>query len=185
MAKYSMLMLAVIQIFLTGCATNNADPKYYTLDMRPSGTANIQKNIEIDRLKPVEQLIRQEILIQKSHTEVEYYAADRWAASIDVLIMEKLKSEFGEPREANPTLILDGVIYEFGQAELDNKVNARVKIELNIRKQDASRYDTPLLTRTYIEEIPAAPATPKAIATALSRALEHIAVRIATDVNQL
>lgn len=178
---------AVVVIALAGacgCATGPA-PRYYTLDMQPSGSAKPACNIEIDRLRPAEALARNDIMIKKTATEIEYYAAHRWAAGPGELVREKLQTEFGRYPEAGRTVVVSGDILGFEQADVAGGAEARIKLDLEFRFEDAARNGPPILRKTYEATRAAERKTPEAVVEALSHALEDVAAAIVADVNAL
>jgi len=150
--------------------------------MRPSGGASTQYNIDVDRLRPAEALTRTDILIEKSPTEIEYYARDRWAAGLSELVAEKLESELGPDLDGRATIVISGKILAFGQAD---GAGAHIKLDVELRREDASRHDKALFEKTYEKSLPAGGNGPSAVVRALSRGLEMIAREIADDVNGL
>ena len=52
-------------------------------------------NVRVERLREVESLARKEILVQRTPTQIEYYAVDQWAAAPGELISQKLEAELG------------------------------------------------------------------------------------------
>jgi len=167
-----------------GCATSPA-PRYYTIDMQPSHKARAACNIDIGRLRPTEALARNDMLIKKSATEIEYYAADRWASNLGELIREKLETEFGRNPEAEKTVLVSGDILAFEQVDEATGASARIKLDLEFRTEGAARDDGPVLRKIYELTAPAKDQTPGAVAEALSRGLEQLAAAIIEDVNTL
>ena len=176
--------LGVLAVLMCGCASSSP-PRYYTLDMRPSGSASTQYNIDVDRLRPAEALARTDILIEKSPTEIEYYARDRWAAGLSELVGEKLESELGPDLDGRATIIISGRILAFGQADTADGAGAHIKLDIELRLESASRHDKALFEKTYEKTMPAGGKSPSAVVTALSQGLEMIAREIAADVNGL
>jgi len=174
----------VLAAWAAGCASSPAH-RYYTLDMRPADNEGPLYNIEIHRLRPSEALARNDILIQKTPTEIEYYAADRWAASVGELVREKLAVEFGRRQEAPATVAVSGDILAFEQVDHQDGAQVRVKLDLAFWFENVSARDAPALKKTYECVRPAPAPTPAAVAEGLSRALERIAEEIAADVNAL
>jgi uncharacterized lipoprotein YmbA len=170
---------------LAGCLSVPGD-KYYTLDMRSSGNAAAQTPFTIERLHLTEALGQRKILIQKTPTQIEYYAVDQWAAGLDELIVEKLRSEWGAPPETKePKLLLNGTVHAFGQEDGEDGAIAHIKISLEFRKEGMSRYDNALLEKTYDLRADAEPAGADALTQALSRVLEKIAAEIAHDLGTI
>ena len=177
------VLTAVLALLCAGCLSG-PPPRFYTLDMRPSGRAQAPVNLEFDRLRPAEALDREGILIQTSPTRIEYYAADQWAANLGELVTQKLEAEFAHENDAERTLVVTGTILDFGQVDLPNGAEAHVRLALEFREPGASRYDPPLLDKTYEARISAESPSPAAVVEALSRGLEDIAVAVATDLER-
>jgi len=171
-------------LWIAGCASA-PDLRYYTLDMRPSGAAQAAKNIRIDRLREAEPLARKDILIQRSPTQVEYYAVDQWAATLGELVGQKLEAEFGPPEEGRPTVVVTGMILEFGQVDVSGGAEASVRLKLEFRGEDMGRYDEALLTKTYAARLPTGTPAPGAVVEGLSRCLEKLAAEIVSDAEGL
>ena len=83
-AKHVCLTLLVAGL-MAGCASAPG-PNLYTLNMAPSAEASSVVNITVGRLRVAEALQNKRILIKKSPTEIEYYAAAQWAAGLDELL---------------------------------------------------------------------------------------------------
>ena len=180
MTRFVRYIVPVALIALAGCAS--APPMaYYTIAMDHTGAPAPAVNLSIDRIQVAEALSRKDLLIKKSPTEIEYYAAAQWAAGVNDLVQEKLAEEFGPPREGMPTISLTLFVQSFEQADLPEGAEARAKITVEFRKE---RYGDDLLKKTYTEREPAE-SNPNAIAQALSRCLERIAQNIAADAGKL
>lgn len=176
---FAILGLLIVP-FAGGCA-HTPEPRYYTLNMTPSGTVHPDCNIEVDRLRPHDALTRTDILVKKSSTQIEYYALDRWAASLSELVPEKLQAEFGDPDPQRKTIVVSGTILAFEQVDRSDGADAHIKLELDLRNAGASRYDTPLLRKQYEATLSAGAAEPASVVEALSKGLEEIAAEIAAD----
>lgn len=163
-----------------GCATA-PEPRYYTLDMHPSGGVSAAFDVQIDRLRESEPVARKNIMIQRSATEIEYYALDQWAASPGELVAQKLDAEFGEPRADADALSVTGTILDFGQVDTSGGADALVRLKLEFRKSGDSRYDAALFEKTYEARVASEAAKPSAVVVALSRCLEQIASAMAED----
>lgn len=175
-------VLTLTALALTaGCATRAPETRFYTLDMRPTGGAVSERPIRVDRLLTAEPLAKRNILIQKSPTEVEYYALDEWAAGVAELVGKKLEAEFGEGDAAIAPLLLYGTVLDFEQVDRAGGADAHARIDIAVRTERASRYDPPLFERVYVAEVPMDRAGPKAAAEALSRAVEQIAALLVAD----
>jgi len=177
-------VLVIVLAAACGCATGPA-PRYYTLDMQPTGSARPACNIEIARLRSSEALARNDIMIKKTATEIEYYAAHRWAADPGELVREKLQTEFGRNPEAEKTIVVSGDLLGFEQADVGGGAEARVKLDLEFRSEDAARNGPPILRKTYEATKAAERKTPEAVVEALSRALEDVAAAIVADAGAL
>jgi len=173
-----------LAVFLAGCVSPPA-ARYYTLDMRPSGTVKAPVNIEVDQLRESEAIGRKDILIKKSPTQIEYYARDQWAAALSEIVAQKLESEFGRAADNGKTIVITGTILDFEQVDTPDGAEAHVRLDLEFRRQDMSRYDPPLLKKIYQRILPADTRAPGEVVRALSRCLEKIAEEIASDAGAL
>ncbi len=173
--------LTVAICLLCGCAST---PKvnYYTLSVEPSGQARPSVNLVVERLKTIEALSRNQILIYTSATEIEYYASEQWAGSLGELVQQKLAVEFGEPVEGRRTLRISGVVLACEQVDLPEGAKARVKLQLVVRDTASKRYQPPLFEKTYTARREASGSSAAGVVVALSRCIEKIAADIATDV---
>ncbi|MCC6491159.1 MAG: membrane integrity-associated transporter subunit PqiC [Candidatus Hydrogenedentes bacterium] len=176
--------LAVFLVLLAGCA-HSPEPRFYTLDMTPSGKAAASCNIEVERLRPHDALTRVDLMVKTSPTQVEYYALDRWAATLSELVPEKLRAEFGAPLAGRRTLVLSGTILAFEQVDTEEGANAHVKLDLELRNEGDSRYAAPLLQKVYEIAVPAGQPAPADVVRALSSGLETLATQIAADAGAL
>lgn len=177
MRKLKNTIIMVSLAWLAGCATV-VQMQYFTLDLRDSDPAAPPAAICVERITLAEPLSRKDILIQKTPTQIEYYATAQWAAGINDLVTQKLESEFGEVScDANPYL-LSGILYEFEQVDTENGAEAHAKFAAELR---AGRYEEPVLKKTYMERIPAVEPAPGAVVEALSRCVERIAAQIMAD----
>lgn len=175
--------VVVLVTGLTACVSV-PEGRYYTLDMRGSGDVETGLDVEVGRFHASDALSRPEILIQATPTRIEYYAVDQWASDLAEMVQEKLQREFG-PASALPAYRIEGDILAFEQMDLEGGAEAHVR--LRVRGYDASerRSADAVLRKTYDEVVPAADATAEAVVAALSRALEAVAVQIATDLSTL
>lgn len=180
----AFVLAFAIAVTAFGCA-GAPEPRFYTLDMTASGKASPSCNIEVERLRPHDALTRVDILVKKSSTQIEYYALDRWAASLSELVPEKLRSELGTRVAERPTLVVSGEILAFEQVDRANGADAHIKLDLTFREEGESRYSTPLFRKEYEEYIPAESAHPASVVQALSSGLETIAAAIADDASDL
>jgi uncharacterized lipoprotein YmbA len=182
--RTALTLLAVA--VLAGCATRAPETRYYTLDMQPSGDVDPQVAVKVDRLLTSEPLARRNLLIQTSPTEVEYYALDEWAAGVAELVTKKLEAEFGAPEPGERVLLLYGTVLDFEQVDRPGGgADAHARIELAVRAEGASRYESPLLERVYVAHVPLERAGPREAAEALSRAVERVAAAVASDIGEL
>lgn len=167
-----------------GCA-GAPEPRFYTLDMTSSGTVEPAVNVDVDRLRAHDALTRVDILVKKSPTQIEYYALDRWAASLSELVPEKLRSELGSHAKDRPTFVVNGEILAFEQVDRESGADAHIKLDLTYHREGESRYDTPLFRKQYELFTPADSAHPSSVVEALSKGLEMIAAEIAHDASAL
>lgn len=182
-AKPRQLALA-IAIVAAGCV-GTPPPRYFTLDNTASPIERPRFNLEVQRLRPLDALARSEILIRKNATEIDYYALDHWATNLGELVSRKLNIEFGQPDPTRPTLIVDGDILAFERTGSFDAPKARAALDLAFRPKGASRYNDPILRRSFEAEVPSADATAASLTAALSRALESIAADIVGATNGL
>lgn len=168
---------------LAGCAT--APPRnYYTLDMTPANGQSAL-NLVVDRIRTSEALSKREIMIKKSPTEVEYYATDLWAASLDELVTQKLQAEFGTLEPSRPVLRLVGTVLAFEQIEEKGHAETIARILLQFRAEKDSLHAPPRLERVYEVRSPLPESNAGAAVEALSRALEQIAREVILDAQQV
>ena len=170
---------------IAGCASAPS-MNYYTLDMRASGGATLAGRIEIARLRVAEPLEGRNILVQTSPTKIEYYAVDQWVAGLDDLVQEKLEAEWGDAEKESPAqVVLEGIIQGFGQEDLPERTLAYLKLTAEFRSPNASRYDAPLLRKTYEFREPLAEDSAAGVVTTLSVCVEQLAAAMAADVKAL
>lgn len=168
---------------LTGCAS--APSEYYTLDMRPSGTVKSASNVVVGTILIPEVLAQKNLLIQKSPTQVEYYAVGEWAGSLDELFKNKLTAELGDPDAKGRTLVLTGELKAFEQVDVPEGAVAHLKLDGEFRETGKSRYTRPLLKKTYDITAPVNAPSANGTATALSRCVEKLAGQLADDAAKL
>ncbi len=167
-----------------GCAVTAPEVRYYTLDMKPSGGAvSAACSIDIDRIKAADALTRGTILIKLSPTRAEYYANDQWLSRVDEQVTEKLKAEFGAPKEGRPTVVLSGLLVACEQIDLPDGAEGCVRLEVTFSR--AAPRALTLAKRSYEVRERASSADPDAVVAALSRAVERVAASIAADAAQL
>ncbi|MCL4216747.1 MAG: membrane integrity-associated transporter subunit PqiC [Candidatus Hydrogenedentes bacterium] len=170
---------------VAGCATPALNTHFYTLDMNRANTAAEALNLDVDRLRPAEQISRKAIAIQKTPTELEYYANNEWAASLTELVTNKLETEFGlDDIRADP-LLVSGTILSFGQLDVSNGTEADIVLELVFYTPAMSIAEPPLLNKTYTWRGPVEGALPGALVEELSRGLELVAAEIIADAKAL
>ena len=129
--------------------------------------------------------MRTDIMAMTSPTQIEYYALDRWVASLGELVPTKLGAEFGPPQNGRRTILVSGTILAFEEVDTPTGADAHIKLDLAFRNEGASRYEEPLLRKHYEGSFPAESRTPAAVVNALSAGLAQLAVSIAQDANQL
>lgn len=183
MTAQKFRVFAIGIALLAGACAHVETPRYYTLDMTPSNTAKATCNVSIERLRPSDALTRNDILIKKSPTEVEYYALDRWVSGLGELVSEKLGIEFGAARADLETVVVSGQITAFEQVDTPDGAQAHARLALEVRSEKDGRYGEPLLKKTYDVSLKTEGAGPSPTVHALSRALEQIAASLASDIN--
>lgn len=181
--KHASLAL-VLAGLVAGCAST-ASPNLYTLNMEPSHEAGSSVNISMGRLRIAEALQNKKILIKKSPTEIEYYAAAQWMAGLDELLSEKLKVEFGPTVPSRKGFFISGTLLAFEQVDTPTGGEAHVKLDLEIRQEGTSYYSTPALAKIYDVRIPVATPSAGAVVEALSASLEKVAQAIMADASAL
>jgi uncharacterized lipoprotein YmbA len=174
---YSKTLVVAVLTLLAGCASVPA-PHYYTLDMKPSGTARSGVNLAVQRIRVAEPLLRKDILVKKSPTEIEYYALAQWAANLDELVRDKLTAEFGPMQEGRKTLYLSARLLDFEQVDLPGGAEVHARLEVQFL---GSPNGAPLLAKTYDATSPASAPTAAAAVQALSQCIENIAKNVAQD----
>ncbi len=174
---------AILGVALLAGCVGTTPPRLYTLSMASSGNAKPNVNIEVARLRPADALSGNAIVVRRSEHELDTYPLDTWASNIGELTSDKLAAEFGDAVPDRMTLELTGDVVAFEQ-DLANA--ARAAFTIDVRKKGASRYDEPLLSKTYAEQVSIdGEVTPAQVVAALSRATEMIAAQIVADVNAL
>jgi ABC-type uncharacterized transport system auxiliary subunit len=178
-------VVVVAAAILSGCSSG-PPPRYFTLDLRPSGAARPSRcAIRVERLAPAAALSREEILVRTGPTEAEYYARDRWLEPPGDLVGEKLAGEFGPGGDGAPVVLVDGTLRAFEQVDAGGGAEGHVRLELTFRRPQAARSDEPLLRKTYEASVASDEPRPAAVARALSRAVEAAAAQIAADADRL
>lgn len=178
------MITCILMGTLAGCATAPS-PNLYTLNMTPSAEAGSPVNITVGRLRVAEALLNKRILIKKSPTEIEYYAAAQWAAGLDELLAEKFSVEFGDAVANRPAWFISGTLLAFEQVDRVGGAEAHVKLELEIRKAGTSYYSPAALAKTYDVWVPVADPAPGSMVEALSVSLEQVAREIVADASAL
>jgi len=173
----TVILLAV----LAGACASTPPTEYYTLDMQPSRQVQAPVNISIARIMVGEALSRRDIMIKESPTRIEYYATSQWAAGLDEMVRQKLEEEFGSRVEGRPSYALSGQILAFEQIDAPGGADARVKLAIELRGEQASRHDAPALIKTYEAQKKANTERPQDVVLALSQLVEAIAAEIAAD----
>ncbi len=182
-AKHTCLAL-IVTCLVAGCATAPG-PNLYTLNMAPASGDSGGVQIAVGRLRIAEALQNKRILIKKSPTEIEYYAAAQWAAGLDELLAEKLSVEFGQPSPTGATCVLSGTLLAFEQVDSATGAEAHVRIAVEIRTEGTSYYSPPALAKTYDVRLPVAEPAAGAVVEALSACLEQVARAIVADTSAL
>lgn len=177
--------VAVLMVLAFAGCVSAPGIRYYTLDMRASGQVAGAPNVRVERLREVESLARKEILVQRTPTQIEYYAIDQWAAAPGELIRQKLEAELGPIDEGAEAIVAMGTILDFEQVDTVGGAQATVRIKLAFHREGESRYDEPLAEKVYEVTRTADSAAVGAVVEALSRCMEDIAVQIAKDVREL
>jgi len=172
--------LALSLVLAAGCMSVPR-PRYYTLDMTPSGKAVPKRClIEVETFQATESVDREAILVKLSPTRAEYYALDLWIEGLDELVARKLLSEFEGAKKEEPVVLVRGKILAFEEVDRGDKTQAHVKLEVEFRIK-ALRKEIRSQERIYEATVKVEERNPDAVAKALSRGLEKIAVRIAAD----
>lgn len=177
------LACGILALIIAGCAST-PKVRYFTLDMESSGQSSPQVNLVVERIRVGEALARKDILIKKSPTEVEYYAAAQWAANLDELVANKLRSEFGPKHDGAVTVVITGELLAFEQVDVPGGAEAHVRLAAMFhRPESASPQDLPF-ERIYDVRLRAASPAASAVVEALSRCLEQLAAAMAADAAQ-
>ena len=186
--------IAISLLALAGCLSA-PKLKYHTLDLAPPAAVEpLPINLVIDQLRAAEPLRREGIMIQKTRTEIEYYAEHLWAAALAEQVAQKLEGEFGPSDPDKPTVMIFGEILAFEQLDAEGGPKVNVRLDLQYRLEDASRYQKPLLQKVYGNDPGAEAAvsrtdapvesTVSAVVQALSDRLRDLAPLIRTDAVQ-
>lgn len=186
-----ILAIACTAMALAGCLSA-PKLKYHTLDFTtPQVIEALPINIVIDQLRAAEPLRRDGIMIKKSRTEIEYYAEHYWAAALAEQVSQKLESEFAPVDPEKDTILIYGDIVAFEQVDDASGAKVYVRLDLQFRPEGASRYEKPLLEKSYTNDYageasvaaPGASAdqTVEAVVQALSDRLSALAPQIRAD----
>lgn len=173
MKQLAFLTLALA--VLAGCATV-PHISYYTLDMAPQAAAQ-GANIVVDQIRVAEAVMRKEIMIKTTPTQVEYYAEAQWVAGLDELLTEKLATEFGTRDPKAEALFLDANLLAFEQVDVNGAAEAHMKLAVTLTPAGERE---PVFEKTYEITRPTA-GTPAAVVETLSACVEEIAAQIAGD----
>jgi ABC-type uncharacterized transport system auxiliary subunit len=157
----------------------------HTLDMTPSGKAKARMNINVTALRRSDALGRNSILIRPNATSVEYFLQDRWASNVSNLVAEKLEAEFGAPETGRETVQVTGNIVAFERLDSAQGAAGHVKLDATLQGDGEGARQRPLLWKVYEATAPAENNSAAAVAVALSRALEEVAVSIAADAERI
>lgn len=185
LAKLRHPFLALLLTALAAGCASAPNPNLYTLDMAPSAHAGSPVNITVGRLRIAEALQNKRILIKKSPTEIEYYAAAQWAAGLDELLAEKLSVEFGPAAPARTAYFISGTLLAFEQVDTPGGGEAHVKLHLEIRKEGTSYYSPAALAKDYDARVEVAEPTAGGIVASLSTCLEKVAREIVSDASAI
>jgi uncharacterized lipoprotein YmbA len=174
----------VLLLVLAACASA-PDLHYYTLDMTRSGRVETKVNLVVESFRTSQTLERSQIVIQHSPTRIDFYATDRWAASVGEMVRKKLAVEFGPPVDGRRTLIVSGKVIDLDQVDAGAGAQARATLEVEVRESGTRSYQPALLEKTYQVIRTADAAAADEVVKALSRAVEEIAAEIAADAARL
>lgn len=186
-----ILGLACVVLVAAGCVSA---PKlaYHTLDVGTApSTGDAAVNVVVDQIRVAEPLRRNDILIKKSPTEIEYYATHQWAASLSELVAQKLSAAFGPRNPEKDTILLYGTLLAFEQIDTPEGPKVHVRLDVQFRAEGAGRYEEPALEAVYenplrLEQPVAAPnasidETVRAVVLALSDRIGLLAEQIRMD----
>jgi uncharacterized lipoprotein YmbA len=172
-------LAALSFLLLSSCASTPA--AYYTLDMRPSANAPNTAAVSVGHVGLADTLAGGRMPVRTSPTQLDFYAAAQWAGNLAELVSEKFTAELGPASDAD-AILADIRLLAFEQQDLSEAhAQAYAKAEVHYRTAAMSRYEMPLLTRTYEVSAPMATMDAPGLSEALSRCAEDIARRIAAD----
>ncbi|MBP8131021.1 MAG: membrane integrity-associated transporter subunit PqiC [Candidatus Hydrogenedentes bacterium] len=144
-----ILGVAGVVLVAAGCVSA---PKlaYHTLDLAAASPSQASAvNVVVDQIRAAEPLRRNEILIKKSPTEIEYYATHQWAASLSELVTQKLGAEFGPRDPEKDTILVYGTLLAFEQVDTPEGAKVHVRLDVQFRPEGAGRYEEPALEAVY------------------------------------
>jgi uncharacterized lipoprotein YmbA len=175
-----MAVLSTALCVLSACASA---PKidYFTLGMESSGQARPQANLVVERLQTTEALGRNQIMIQVSATQVEYYVTDQWVSGLGGEIQRKLAAEFGPPVAGRRSLTVSGTVLACEQVDVAGGAEAWMKLGIVIRDPEKARYEAPVLEKNYEARLSVSKSNATAVVSGLSKCAEQIAAEIAAD----
>ncbi|GMU92348.1 MAG: hypothetical protein AMXMBFR4_14060 [Candidatus Hydrogenedentota bacterium] len=177
--------LVALVVLLAGCV-GSAPPRLYTLDLDSPGGVAGEFNVEFARLRPDAHLARNELLLRKGPSEVDYYRLDQWAGNVGDLVARKLNSAFGTGEAGRPSIAVSGQVLRFEmEQQTDSAVRAVARLALEFRRKGSSPYEEPLLKKMYDAVEPLDTAAPSALAMGLSRCVDRIALAVADDLRNL
>jgi ABC-type uncharacterized transport system auxiliary subunit len=179
------IVVSLLLIVFLGACASTPEVRTYTLDLRPSGAAAVDRRIRVEPFVPTEALDRTGIHIQATPTRVEYYATDRWVSSVGDQVRAKLAAELGATATGGAELVIGGRVLAFGQVDGETGPVARVSLAVVVRDGDAGRASPPLLERTFDVARPAADRLPGSVVVELSLAMEELAAELAAEIATL
>lgn len=161
---------------LAGCASV-PQFRYYTIDMQQGATLDPPARLTGVSFKVNEALAKPEILIRTSPTQIEYYALDRWASSLEEQLAEKFKTEFAGASGDRPPVNVTGRLMAFEQ--VDTSAGPEVRIKLDIRAEgNPGDFG---LQKLYTASRPITGTGAAGAVEMLSRATEEIAAQFSAD----
>jgi len=174
------IVLLLAATLTAGCAST--PPTFYTLDMRSTGNATSNGDLIVDHVTINDTLAGGALPVKATPTELEYYHAAQWAGNLSEMVEEKFAAEYGPLDTSSDNIYVDLTLHAFQQQDIsETEAEAYAKAEAKFRAKAMSRYDDPLKIRVYEHTEPMAEPTASALAEALSRCIEAIAVEIAAD----
>ena len=183
--RTARVMALLVPLVLLGGCLGSSNSRHFHLDMAPAGNPPESINIMVDRLIAADPLVRSEIMIQASSTEVRYHSDALWASSMSDMVRQKFAAEFGPIEPNRPTILLTGRIRNCGRLEENGNAFAHVRMDIAMRLQGTGRYADPLHHRTYEAKRPLTSTDPGDLVVELSRGIENIAEEIIEDAMQI